>query len=1498
MGFLSLFGFFVAANFMKVYADSVVTPGSNFTVVAGIYNSSNPDQVMGFVNITAGVPSGGCNWTNSSNTTGTELNVTAPTTPGEYNMTINASSEGISKTITIFVTNVSSGTITYVNKKPPFAVNSSANNTIVVNVTILNASGSPVVNYYPSVEVYSDDGSRQSWTISSLSNVTDSTGSIAYNITIPNTADGAYFLSVERGAVGSVFFVKSDYVISVATMTTGGESTANFYPGETVLIQAKVRDVSQNPQTSLTVNAFVTLPNNTVVNFTLNEQNATSLPGYYNNSFATPQSFRGTYDVKVVSTIAGKEITAFSSFTVSAFEVELETRKDFFNDEWSAFAAGGRIGLNVIVVNVTSDSPVGSSVNGGEGQVNCSSINVTDVKNTNGTSVYSQIGAITKSTSPFMMMTVCRIEFTAPSASGYYEVDVNVTVGTGSTAASVTGQGFFSVQRYRLKVNPIVSVGGGMEFKTVLYPGDNATFSLSAYNITNGTTVNGTALSGIRVLKLIPAFFAPGVTEVANVTYWVESGESPRITIAMPNVTGPYQLMVQATLDNENVTGAAFFVSKYVMGFVQPAAMGGQEGPPMGLSCNGTFTFSGNVMDTKNYQGVQGVVFNPSVLEAREEATGKSIKDCISVSSGITNNQGQISVNVTFNTNVAGCASLSGFNFIMFNVTYKGNYDFIPSGFQCKRLNFMPEVRTLGSSQGNNWQIAPNAPVLISVSNVSRLSNNAKILGGNLSITRIMNFNPQSGGKMYTPNVPLIVNLTSTVFGSQVLANGANLTLYPQNFTDGTSNLTAWPSGFVDIMPRVCDNGTGNLPTNASTCDTEFGGFKVVAFNLWIDWSQSYGSGQVTAGEQKSVILHVQTNASKANLNQSFRVSTGKPWEGGVTPATLVEAKLQSDMWNNTGDTLNWQSTEKWNVTFIIPINTRSGESMVTIAVNNTDGEEADTEMMISVQKFVVVSLAEEGFEVWKGRFYDGVNSDGTPYFWNSSGGPYTDESWNMTIINSTLGVNSRSNKICGVTGINVTRWSESLGNPDRTATYSITAKVLVLDNQAQGAYDTLVIQLANGTNASYSATQGLALLGGGLYLTRVEDCGYVVLANATYRSSGQNNWGGTHPVNANFYIPYGVRRSSLGAAYTEVNVSIGAVAKQQEGGGGGFGMERLLTPGTQYQYLSALSDSYGIAWVRLNISVNGRYNVFWRAKSAEDPQGDAASFSSGINVEIKARQTDGRPVNGTITNAVLTYNPTPFSYGPPNNPVSTAYLGTINETSITSLVWDGVRSNFTLALVNRSWTQGAYPASTEYDTIIMDDDANLSYMDQNEGGLGTHQLTMALLNETDGNRPRFDQVELRVGQFRTLSNTTKAISLFAENPSLSGDQQFATTSNVIQNVTFKVCASTFSKPAAGVENASVYLYVMKWEFWPPRQINLTMYDPINGTALDPSAGGRVKTGPNGCVAVKAFNPEGWSTTTGDEVQASVTYTQPAEVNGLTDSAWIGRVMKTQFGGP
>lgn len=1459
-----LFTTLANANYPDLSSNLTLNPGDVINITGGIKNST--DGYVANENITINFTS--FNGTATSSSSGILSNFTAPTQPGEHNITIIYN--GTSRKIPLWITNVSSlSTIEFTSLKPPY----SAGNSFLINLTLKNNSGSTISNFTPLIEVFAANGLKQSWTITNTTNAAVHNGIITYNISIPSDSNGGNFaLIVEKGRVVTYLYLLSGYVMSVNIQTLQNETRSNYALSSQINILAKIRDTDGNPISNATqAIAVITYPNGTVVNYSLSNA---SDSGKYNITITAP-SISGEYNVLAEANVSGTLLESSIVFTLKSISASLETQKEFFR-EWGdaeAITPGSDVAFNLIIVNLSDDSAFTGSTEGGSSQVNCSSVTLISLSNAvNGSAITA---SITSSASGiFSGTTVCKISFAAPNTTGTYRIRVNGTVGSNLQA---TADGYFSVQNYFMKPTTVSSLGGDFDFVVMVLAGSNVTFQISAFNLLQNREVSGINITNVSVVMLKPLMFASsssnilegqrGLTTTFNVTASTNgtTSEVPTITIELPvNRTGPFIAEITAIINGttpETITGRAFFMSKYVMGFLSNSGrsegMGGEGGGGFGSSssCAGTETFTGDVKDLNGNNNAQGVEF-VNILEARQEETGTSISSCLSMSRNVTDSSGKINLSLTFSSS-GTCGSLSGFHMVIFNVTYQGRTDEVPAGFNCKRLQFFPNP--------SQWNVDPNSPVNFTINNVQRLNDSLRISNGTVQIVRGFNFNPSSGPKVLTANGTLNFNLSG---------GNATYVLYPSNFS-----LSKWPNGFVDTTPRVTASAA-----EGSTSDTSFGGFSVSPFMVRIDSVNGQNAfGQTfSSGQNLSIRVWASTNVSRINYSTlingnttttGFQLKFGLPYQGKLKPLTVNSAVLISDGWNTTSDSFSFTGVEIWEVNTTIPSDVKKGSNMLSIIVNNSLSDEAEGQppIWMSIKTFSVQVGMEEGVQMT--RFY-------STNFPDQNESLYTEFAFNTSVLDADYNIRSKSGLVCARLGFNSTIYS----NNNQLITYGADTKILIVDNGTAGVYDTVVLNVTIAPGVTQlkflRQLQNLTTI----YVWKIDDCGFFKIINATRtRQNAFDSWGGTYQKSTIFTIPYIVKNPATSAPLEGITVGLNAIIKQQDstgGGSGGTGFNGKVDPSA---YTSSIgnTDQNGLAFLTANVSgASGSMMMFWKLNTT-DGRTDTASFggyefggASGTQVQIRNFDTfGGRAARMNETN---------------NNANVVATLYPFNTTTVKN-VWNYTDLSENITVYNGTVRIGNITYYTIYDPttnkIAMDDDNNINNTMFNSDSLGSetgNEESIDTKNKTIRiGQNNYDATEIRVVENNTL------IAIHNENNAY----QYPISSSG-SNVTVRICAQDYSRPANGIENVSVYIFAQDYSSWPPSSVTLQWHDPINGT-LYSFNDRNATTGPKGCVALDINHPTGWpSRPTG--LQATLVRNTGTE--NQTETTWADNVYNSNGG--
>ncbi|MBI2579244.1 MAG: hypothetical protein HYW26_06030 [Candidatus Aenigmarchaeota archaeon] len=1473
------------ADYIDADAKLYTRNGTNLTVKG--YIKFDNSSLGNYTNVTGYL--GSSNFTvfsaNFSSLGFYEFNVTTPNTTGRYNVSLNVTLNNgtvIRENIEIKVGSLANATFNFTNKRPPFANGSY----FELNVSFVGTS--PTV---PNLSIFNPNGLVSTgWGIANLT-TSINTNTILYNITVPAAADGRYVIFFDEGVGVTIFLVKSS-VVAVANIQDTANSTAtSFGQGESITILGKVRD-ENNAITNAVVNAFITLPNGTIVNMTLTH-NGTGTDGTYNGTFNTSQfgSFAGEYKIEIVANASGKIVKSTSSATVQALEGKMEIVKDFFFDfgSQSAFQKGGNVEFNVLIFNLSSGNDIllnGSITTNSGTDVNCTALRAVELKNVlNGsTEPVPTIALANKTTNLFAGQTVCKIRFAAPNTDGIYSMTVNATVGANQTNnMSVAATGYFAVQSYILKPSPVSSLGGGKEFLSFLMPGDNATFEFSVRNLSaSGAAVAGSSITNFNVTKITPMdFIGGGQSEITNIFVPADgytngtATANPKLKLKLPeNRTGPFQIEFQATVANSTIIrGTAFYFARYVEGFVFPDSFGGgfDAGPGGGpgespggnfeggnFRCSGLQNFSARIFDVRTRGAARNVVFN-SIQEVREELTGRSVASSVALASSAATDSNGVG-NMTLNFS----GSLSGFHFMLVNITTAdGKYDTLPGGFECRQLSFFPQIAAVGSTGTGGSFVAPTSLLNITISGVKNLNTRNSTVNGTVSIVRLESFDPSRGPK-FVPGLVTTYNITNGVVNFNLSA------------TAFSSLGGKWFNGFNNLIIRVCDD---NNNTNAAddVCDTSFGGFMVVAFDAFPDFQSGNPQQALTAGQAVTYNIMARTNVTTSLLN--FTVQVGLPWEGSIQDATITNYSKKSDGWNNSAH-IGWNDFERWNVTFTVPSNLRKGFNMIIIKVHNYLNESVDVMMFGTASKLSIAVPDTEGALMSNfGVEADGSDATNVTNFYNN-------HKVVLTAINASFkSTTSKSGRVCVINSFNVTRFG--MGG-DQRITYNATTTLVALDNATAGVYDTLVINNSNRIAVVNANNRSLASAGfGGLYLVKVEECGYVKLLNSTITESDRGSgFGGQHAVNTIATIPFVVKQGT--AAKPSVIMDVFQMIQQEDfgGGRGGFGFKDFL-PASNFTKTAATTDANGVAFLQLNVSKSGLYSIMWNFTDGSDS--DIADFSEGVPIEVKAFRTDldsgtsgyaPHVITLTRTANNATYNATITG--------ETFYLGTWNESTQGDIVNSSSSSEFYYFALRNATQAGGYAfggpltpiAGGHLTELVIDDDSHLN----------TNNTMVDV-----GSPPAFGnwtaqiafspQDAYKVDGNQTVNSTVMKIILGKRNEGSPTTVIASNSATDSRNITVRACAFTYSRPETPLIGANVTnVTTQSFSFnGPPTTENLTMFDPFtNSVTLS------VLTGPSGCAAFNVTRTGGWRSGMPNEIKGAITS------GGSTEQAFLGNVFVCQ----
>lgn len=1220
----------------------------------------------GSVNVTATIASTNASSSQVTTNNGFSFNITLPvqesiannTAGYEVYITTNTTNPAHNKTLYAYRSNATNVSFAFIGSFPPFA----RSRNFTVDISYFNASNA-IASGKPLVEVFQLNGIRQSWVLTNLSDTTNAQGVIRYNVTVPADASGQYALVVDKGAGFLAFGIQSAYKLFAKTETPSGALRTEFSTNAAINLVGAVRNADGTPYAlgaGDSASAFVTLPNGSIVSTALAARDSVNLPGIINSTFSQTDLL-GQYRLRIVATVAGTEYESSANFFVNPMRARLSVANSFFAEfgDERVIVPNATLDFTVLAYNNSDESIIPGTANGGFNVLNCSTgtpgnlsfLGFTNLLTGANVTNYAQFTAGLPAFSVVAYtptLNTCKFRVNVPNVAGVYRVDLNVTappvMGGGSQVAST----IIRVSTVGLDVNPI-QVGGSFdngEFSFNVPPAQNGTFQIRAYNFSLGEQFNSNAIQNVTVLSIKPMVFTGGVSDAylnfsennsgacapcgnrpnpAVPFYWSRPNtQDARLIVTMPDDTGFFEMEVQANVSGEFVTDKVFFEMKVIDGFAGPASIGGQGGPGNGegqgggqsefsglANCSrGNVTFSAfGVRDVKTNQFAQGVRVNSNVLLAMNHESGRSIAPFLSVPLlNSTNNQGQMTFNVSISQDLP-----SGFYFILFNATYQGRDDKIYGTLNCQSAGSRMSVRN--PAFGQYRPDVDVGPLNFSGFTTFGPGGSQQIVNGTLEITSIRLFNRDAGGEqVILPNAsqgPQRVNLSS---------GSALILLSPSNFS-----LAQFPQGFLQFSVNITNGSQPGPLFNegpswivGNDFSTFAGGAEIRAYELSVVSQPPVGG--FAQGQVASIRLNASTNVSQSGQNftvefQKFGFGSG----GAGSRATIQSAVLEIDAWNESTD-FDW---EQWNVTFVVPTSLRAGEYILKVVANNSKGIQVSANSFTSVSGFTVQTLVQDNLfmEGIMCEAFDNANENGSFQGCVNFGAPGTfsyenGTHMNLSLLNTTYSVISKSGFVCLKREFNFTQYVQNqdpVGGP--SIVFDQGSHLVVIDNTTPERYDTLVVNTSNGTQQIISVNNFTSLhrrLVGNTtkpypdyYLANIFNCGHLSLVNGTVEPLQDQGGQGAAPsvgnnfVNDKWYAPHRVTRASAPLSANVSHVGYASMACM----GPGYCSPVGELPSTNYSTGATLSDANGVAFVEVNITVNGNYMAIWDVNATIDGQ-------------------------------------------------------------------------------------------------------------------------------------------------------------------------------------------------------------------------------------------------------------------------------------------------------
>lgn len=209
------------------------------------------------------------------------------------------------------------------------------------------------------------------------------------------------------------------------------------------------------------------------------------------------------------------------------------------------------------------------------------------------------------------------------------------------------------------------------------------------------------------------------------------------------------------------------------------------------------------------------------------------------------------------------------------------------------------------------------------------------------------------------------------------------------------------------------------------------------------------------------------------------------------------------------------------------------------------------------------------------------------------------------------------------------------------------STQLLLVDNATAGVYDTLVLRsfdasipawrpyrvfnVTRDLNKTINATSSSL---GKVYLQEIRDCFNfaVVSPNSAFTTQQGGSGGearhvqktflGDHATNESFTIPYVIRRGNENMS--SMNISVLNIAVNDIGSA--WSGARLAT--TAFTYNHSLSDVEGMAFLTLNITQSGNYELFWALNKSGSSDLAHANWDSSGPFNVRTYRLETRGVN------------------------------------------------------------------------------------------------------------------------------------------------------------------------------------------------------------------------------------------------------------------------------
>ena len=452
------------------------------------------------------------------------------------------------------------------------------------NVTILalDTSGSPVSGENLTLEVMHDNGTVVNSTVLAA---TDANGLVTTSITIQSNP-GIYHIMVcdDDGCLGHLSYSVNTYDLYGEVLSTDYDPQYTFASGQDMILAAYLKDASSGMSFNGT-EANVTAEVRGSGYSASYDLTYASDYGMFNRTVSVPMLL-GTYYVEYTATIGTAEQKAYTTFNVRGYDIFLHPMCPERPDV-EGFSPGAPGYIFIGGVNLTTGAE--ADINGLTGGSSKDNFTLT-IMDSSGTAVTGDWGVMNlagffsaTTVPPWVQDELERkatnasiINFTAPSATGVYEVIVSVNL-SGTVEERSTGIG---VQSIFVHGQPCASDGS---FAPSVQQKSNVTMMIMAFDPKNMCEVPRANITDAGLIEVYSEDGGDVVTEKMELVTFVPQVGSTNSAGVRFYVNDSYmgfhhvKFWINATIDGTPTTavGEGFFETRLYYIWVSPATVGG-----------------------------------------------------------------------------------------------------------------------------------------------------------------------------------------------------------------------------------------------------------------------------------------------------------------------------------------------------------------------------------------------------------------------------------------------------------------------------------------------------------------------------------------------------------------------------------------------------------------------------------------------------------------------------------------------------------------------------------------------------------------------------------------------------------------------------------------------------------------------------------------------------------------------------------------------------------